>query len=81
MIRSRTAFASSALLLACFAPLAACSDDHEALDTAGFEEAYAQNELGKTDTGGCSGVADGNNPRESNAPEVFAISPSYPDCF
>ena len=50
------AFASSALFVACFAPLAACRDDHEALDTAGFEEAYAQNELGKTDTGGCSGV-------------------------
>jgi len=57
MIRSfRTAFVSSTLLVACFAPLAACSDDHEALQTAGFEEAYAQNELGKTDTGGCSGV-------------------------
>lgn len=38
-------------------PLAACGDDHEHADeTAGFEEAYAQTELGKTDSGGCSGV-------------------------
>ena len=40
--------------------LAACDDthDHEHGDeaTALFEEAYAQTELGKTDTGGCSGV-------------------------
>lgn len=41
-----------------FAALAACSDDghDDAGETAGFEEAYAQTELGKTDTGGCSGV-------------------------
>ncbi len=57
MIRSRTAFASSALLLGCLAPLGACSDaTHDEEETAGFEEAYAQSELGKTDTGGCSGV-------------------------
>lgn len=38
-------------------PLAACGDDREHADeTAGFEEAYAQTELGKTDSGGCSGV-------------------------
>lgn len=36
---------------------AACGDaDEHADETAGFEEAYAQAELGKTDSGGCSGV-------------------------
>ena len=38
--------------------LAACGtdDDHGAEATAGFEEAYAQAELGKADSNGCSGV-------------------------
>lgn len=38
-------------------PLWACGDEgHDADETAAFEEAYAQTELGKSDEGGCSGV-------------------------
>src|SRR5262245_3873923 len=36
---------------------AACGDDHDhSGETEAFEEAYAQVELGKQDSGGCSGV-------------------------
>ena len=47
-----------ALSLAALTLVTACDDSHDegAEASAAFEEAYAQLELGKADTGGCSGV-------------------------
>ena len=55
MLHRHLSFLTS-LPLALVLPLAACDDAEHGDDTAGFEEAYEQTELGKTDSGGCSGV-------------------------